>query len=135
MIWRSSTSSTAAILAIGTRYNVTVVPQVQDAFLAAGVNPVLDVELRVLDVIGFTRVLAVSGAVPAHLANPGVSGANFEFNLLGTIGSNYIVQVSTNLLTWQPLSTNTIPGSGSASITNTNALSSSAHRFYRAVVQ
>jgi hypothetical protein len=107
------------------------IPQVQDAFATAGANPVLNVELRGLDVIGFTRVIPASN-LAAQLANPSVNGGSFQFNVLGAIGSNYVVQYSSNLATWLPLSTNSIPGSGYFSVTN--AISNNTRRFYRAVL-
>jgi hypothetical protein len=113
-------------------YDVTVVPQVQDAFLGPGVNPVLGIELRVLDVIGFTRVLPTTN-VGTRLTGAVVTGKNFEFNLTGSVGSEWIIESSSNLTTWTPLSTNTIPGSGSVSVTN--SISANAHEFYRAVLQ
>ena len=81
-------------------YNVSVIPQVQDAFLINGVNPVLDVELRVLDVIGFTRIIP-----QPQLTGVTVSGGNCQFTLVGTDGYNCIVESSGNLVTWAPLST------------------------------
>ena len=111
-------------------YNVSVVPQVQDAFLGPGVNPVLGVELRGLDVIGFTRIIPASTNAPV-LSGALVSAGNFTFNLMGTVGSNYVVQYSSNLFTWLPLSTNTIPAGGSVAISN--AVGPNRQRFYRAV--
>jgi hypothetical protein len=56
----------------------------------------------------------------------------FSFSLNGPVGSNYVVQVSSNLVNWVTFSFNTIPASGSVSITDltTHAYS---RRFYRAV--
>ena len=113
-------------------YNVTVAPQVQNAFLSPGVNPVLEVELRVLDAIGFTRILPASNNA-AILSGVTVSGGNCKFNLMGSVGSNYVVQFTSNLFTWFPLSTNTIPAGGSVSITN--AEGANRQRFYRAMLQ
>lgn len=115
-------------------YDVSVTPQVQDAFLSPGVNPVPGVELRGQDVIGFTRVLPGTAAAPAVLTNALVSGTSFRFTLAGQIGSNYVVQSSSDLETWAPFSTNTIPGSGSTNII-VSSFSANQHRFYRAVSQ
>ncbi len=113
-------------------YNVTVVPQVQDAFLGPGVNPVMGVELRVLDVIGFHRVVPVSIAAQPVLTNEFVGGTNFVVTLLGTVGSNYILQATGGLspTNWISLSTNTIPVGGSLAITN--PLGTNNSRFFRA---
>jgi hypothetical protein len=110
--------------------NVTVPPQVQDAALAPGVNPVLNVELRVLDVIGYGRVSSPTNVVPQILL-PTTAAGNFDFNLVGIAGSNYVVQASTNLLAWTNLSTNTIPAAGSIEITN--ATGSNPHKYFRAM--
>jgi hypothetical protein len=45
---------------------------------------------------------------------------------------NYVLQVSTNLLNWNPVSTSTIPASGT--ITVSNAISGYNRGFYRAVI-
>ncbi len=49
--------------------------------------------------------------------------------LSGPAGSNYVLQVSTNLLHWSPVSTSTIPVNGTITISNT--LSDYRQRFYR----
>jgi hypothetical protein len=107
------------------------VPHVQDAFASPGANPVLNVELRVMDVIGFTRVIPATNVAP-QLTAPTVSAGNFQFNLSGIPGGSYVIQVSANLRTWLPLSTNTLPASGSISITN--ALGNNSPQFYRAAL-
>lgn len=113
-------------------YNATVTPAVQDAFLQNGVNPVLNVELRGLDAIGFTRVMPATKVVVAQLSGMAFIGGSFQFVLNGLVGSNYVVQISSNLLTWAPLSTNTVPSSGAVTITNTPGAQS--RRFYRAIL-
>jgi YD repeat-containing protein len=40
------------------------------------------------------------------------AGGQFEFYLNGPVGSNYVVQVSSNLVNWVNLETNAIPGGG-----------------------
>jgi YD repeat-containing protein len=40
------------------------------------------------------------------------AGGQFEFSLNGPVGSNYVVQVSSNLVNWVNLETNAIPGGG-----------------------
>jgi len=57
-----------------------VTPEVQDAFLAPGANPVLGVELRVLDVIGYTRIfwetITASAGLGGAISPNGVFGKN-----------------------------------------------------------
>jgi hypothetical protein len=48
-------------------------------------------------------------------------------------GSNYVLQVSTNLLNWSSVSTSSIPVSGT--ITFTNPVSGYSNSFYRAYLQ
>jgi len=70
-------------------------------------------------------------SVPATLGAPALNASGqFQFTVTGTIGSNYIVQVSTNLGTgnWLPLQTNDAP----FSFVETNS-SSYPQRFYRAL--
>jgi hypothetical protein len=59
--------------------------------------------------------------------------ASFNFQLSGPVGSNYVLQVSTNLLNWNPVSTSTIPVSGS--ITLSNPVSGYNRSFYRVRLQ
>lgn len=116
-------------------YNVDVTPQVQDAFLAPGVNPVLGLELRVLDVIGYGRVTnsAVAAPAAAQLSGANLTAGQFIFTFTGTVGDQYVAESSTNLLTWTPFATNAVPASGRVSVTNT--LSGQPHQFYRVVAQ
>jgi uncharacterized repeat protein (TIGR02543 family) len=58
---------------------------------------------------------------------------NFTFLLSGPAGSNYVLQVSTNLLNWWSVSTSTIPASGSINLSN--AINGYNRRFYRAYLQ
>jgi hypothetical protein len=48
-------------------------------------------------------------------------------------GSNYVLQASTNLLNWGPVSASTIPVSGSITLSNT--ISGYNRRFYRAYLE
>jgi len=70
---------------------------------------------------------------PVILSTPQITagGANFTFMLSGPAGSNYVLQVSTNLLNWIPVSTSTIPVSGSITLSNNM---NGNNRFYRAVI-
>jgi hypothetical protein len=62
-----------------------------------------------------------------------VDKTNFTFQLSGPAGSNFVVQASTNLLNWTPVSTSTVPVSGS--ITLSNAISGYKKSFYRAYMK
>jgi hypothetical protein len=76
-------------------------------------------------------------AVPYNIPpTPQLSGSKmamgvFSFVLTGPVGSNYVIQVSTDLVYWTPFSTNTLPSGGSVSIVDSNAVS--PRKFYRAV--
>jgi uncharacterized repeat protein (TIGR01451 family) len=61
----------------------------------------------------------------AYLAN------NLRLTLEGQASQNYIIQVSTNLITWTSVSTNTAVGAGQ--FTFTNSLTNAPARFYRAL--
>jgi hypothetical protein len=69
------------------------------------------------------------------LSTPKISSGstNFVFQLSGPVGSNYVLQVSTNLLNWNPVSTSTIPASGSISLSN--PITGNKQSFYRAHLQ
>jgi hypothetical protein len=62
-----------------------------------------------------------------------VSLANMTLRLtiLGYPSQNYIIQVSTNLVTWTSLSTNTASATGL--FTLTNSMTNGPERFYRAL--
>jgi sugar lactone lactonase YvrE len=62
-----------------------------------------------------------------------VGQTNFNFQLSGPAGNNYVLQVSTNLFNWSPVSTSAIPASGT--ITLTNAITNYNRRFYRVHLQ
>jgi hypothetical protein len=59
----------------------------------------------------------------------GFTNGTFQMSLLGPVGSNYVLQVSTNLLQWSALSTTTTTNS-SFILTDSNTPSATA-RFYR----
>ncbi len=61
-----------------------------------------------------------------------VGNHNFSFQLSAPAGSNYVLQVSTNLLNWSPVSTSTVPVSGILSLTNNG--SGYSRRFYRVLI-
>ena len=80
--------------------------------------------------------LVVAQASPVsmlpQLGELSVSSGVFRFNLRGHVGSSYVIQVSANLVNWQPLVTNMIPAGGSVPITG--PATGQAKRFYRAVL-
>jgi hypothetical protein len=71
---------------------------------------------------------------PFILSTPqmAVGGTNFTFMLTGPVGSNYVLQASTDLLNWSMVSTSSIPVSGSINLSN--SISSYNRRFYRAMI-
>jgi hypothetical protein len=82
-----------------------------------------------------SSVVNVTVTVPVILSAPQITvgKTNFTFLLSGPAGSNYVLQVSTNLLNWTPDSTSTIPVSGTVNLTN--AISGYNNRFYRVHLQ
>ena len=56
----------------------------------------------------------------------------FQFTLQGSPRGNYVIQASTNLTTWTPLATNTIPAEGTLRITAPTT-ANLPRRFYRVV--
>jgi hypothetical protein len=69
---------------------------------------------------------------PPQLSACSVSNGVFHFTLNGPVGTNYAIEVSSNLVNWTILSTNTIPANGAANITNP-VQPNWLRRFYRAV--
>jgi uncharacterized repeat protein (TIGR03803 family) len=72
--------------------------------------------------------------LPFRLSLPQLTGGNtnLTFLLSGPAGSNYVLQVSTNLSNWNPVSTSAIPFSGTVNLTN--ATGGDDRQFYRAVI-
>ncbi len=67
---------------------------------------------------------------PKHLTGMGISNGMIRFVLNGLVGSNYVIQISSNLVTWSRLGMYTIPTGGSLLITDyTNGF---LKRFFRA---
>ena len=82
----------------------------------------------------FDDFLVTQAAVAApqvQLTGMSISNRVFRFVLNGPVGSNYVVKVSTNLVNWSPLSTNTISAGGWVIITD-SAATNMPRRFYRA---
>jgi uncharacterized repeat protein (TIGR01451 family) len=71
---------------------------------------------------------------PFMLVSPvALTNGQFQFDLVGTNGQSLIVEASTNLTTWEPISTNVLSGS-SMTITDMDA-TNHLNRNYRAVFQ
>lgn len=68
----------------------------------------------------------------ATLSGVVVTNAELQFTLTGDPGMSYVIQGSTNLTTWTPLSTNTAAVNGTIKFTDSNAPGFN-QRFYRAV--
>lgn len=83
----------------------------------------------------FSLTLAPVTLPPLVLSTPQIiiGSTNFTFQLSGPVSSNYVLQVSTDLLTWSQVSTSTIPTSGSINLSN--AISGYNHQFYRAYLK
>jgi len=106
-------------------------PQVQDAFGTPGSMPVLGVELRVLDVIGYTRKITV-GLPTLSLAR---AGANLTITW-PTNFPGFTLQSATNVtasLTWSNVSPAPSILNGQYTYTVTNPVSLGSRNFYRLV--
>ncbi|MCL5097141.1 MAG: hypothetical protein M1608_06375 [Candidatus Omnitrophica bacterium] len=85
-----------------------------------------------------TNGLAIFGTTTPIPARPRIVQAQllsdeaFQFMLQGPARSNYVIQASTNLSTWIPLATNSIPAEGVLMV-NDPASTNRPTRFYRAV--
>lgn len=60
----------------------------------------------------------------------GLSNGIFHFVINAPIGSNYVVQASSNLISWWPMQTNIISGTGSLLVTDPS-MTNQSPRFYR----
>jgi hypothetical protein len=90
------------------------------------------IRFDMVTVIGATVAASNPPPVAATLSAPGLNGAaQFQFVVTGSVGSNYVVQVSTNLsaMNWVSLRTNAAP----FTFVDTSP-GFYARRFYRAVV-
>lgn len=67
-----------------------------------------------------------------QLAATIMDGGGFQFVLRGLVGSNYVIQASSDLVGWAAILTNTMPAGGSMIITDWNA-TNITRRFYRAL--
>jgi hypothetical protein len=77
--------------------------------------------------------VTASTNAPPQLSSPRrLAGGGFAFTLAGTPLATYVVQASANLLSWSAVSTNTLPGAGTNSVTDSQA-GFFPRRYYRAV--
>ena len=104
------------------------VPEVQDAFSAAGASPVLGVELRALDAMGFTLVQATPKPVILSVVK---TNGSVVFTWSAVSGQKYQVLDSTNLASqsWTNLGSS-ITASGT-NVSFTNTVGPDKQRFYR----
>jgi len=79
-----------------------------------------------------TNFVTVSTNAPPQLSNPEEVAGGFSFTLAATPYAIYVIQVSTNLTIWTPLSTNALPSTGQLTMTDSQA-SSFSRRYYRAL--
>ncbi len=70
--------------------------------------------------------------VPPILTGPGSTNGQFACTISGSAGASVEIQISTNLLSWSPLMTNTLVG-GTSYFTDPQSTSAKA-RFYRALL-
>jgi hypothetical protein len=77
-----------------------------------------------------TNSIAVSTNAPPWLSAPISSGTGFSFTLAGAPQGTYVIQTSTNMYDWQPISTNILPLNGLLPIGDVEVFS---RRYYRAV--
>jgi Immunoglobulin domain len=75
----------------------------------------------------------VSSVVNILSAGTGMTANGFKIQLSGPSGSNYVIQASSDLKNWIPISTNAAP-TGSISYTDAAATNLS-FRYYRAMIQ
>jgi len=71
---------------------------------------------------------------PLRLTTMSLSNGIARFMLTGPVGSNCVVQVSSNLASWLPLLTNTIPAGGSLLVSDAGTINR-PRGFYRAAFQ
>jgi hypothetical protein len=84
-------------------------------------------------VLASTVSNAVSNVLSFVSSGTGLTPAGFKIQLSGPAGSNYVIQASTDLKNWIPLSTNSAPTGG---ISYTDAAANNlSFRYYRAKIQ
>jgi len=77
-----------------------------------------------------TNSVIVSTNAPPWLSTPNSSGAGFSFTLAGAPQGKYVIQASSDMSTWQPISTNVVPTNGLMPIGDSGTF---PRRYYRAV--
>jgi hypothetical protein len=77
--------------------------------------------------------VAVTASAQPRLTGLGLSNGVVGFNLNGCVGSNYVIQVSSDLVNWLTISMNTVPAGGWVNITD-SSMSNLPQRFYRALL-
>lgn len=86
---------------------------------------------------GGATLVVLTNPVPAVVnivsGGTGMTVGGFKLQLSGPAGSNYVIQASTDLKNWIPISTNAAP-TGSVAYTDT-AATNLAFRYYRAKIQ
>jgi len=66
-----------------------------------------------------------------QLTGVGLSDGTARFMLNGPVGNSYVIHVSSDLVHWLPLVTNTVPAGGSVPVTDPGMINQTS-RFYRA---
>ena len=84
---------------------------------------------------GWSLVISWADAVqPAQLRSPALPGASsFQTTLMGQAGKTYVIQASSDLITWTPIATNTLSGTNWFFTEPVDP--SVSRRFFRAVCQ
>src|SRR5687768_7729305 len=90
----------------------------------AQANPVQPLTLR-------DGAVIISSALPAQFVSIIREGSSVRLRLTGTEARSYVIQRSSDLITWLPVSTNTVVG---GAIEFTQPTSANTQRFYRAVL-
>ncbi len=79
-----------------------------------------------------TNSVSVSSTAAPELSSPQrTADGAFSFVLAGTPLGTYVIQASSDLVSWTSIATNTLPANGTLSFTDTQA-ASSPRRYYRA---
>ena len=84
------------------------------------------------DGLAFADVFSLATSAARPNLQLGWSSGLPRLNISGSVAGSYIVETSSNLFNWQPVSTNIVPAGGSLWITNLTS-SNSPMQFYRAL--
>lgn len=74
------------------------------------------------------------GFVSTQISGGHMSNGLFNFTLTGMEGSNYVILGSSNLSSWWPVTTNTLPAGGTTIVTDPS-MTNQPRRFYRGMLQ